>query len=71
MFEDVVADITACLERNITARMDELKALVKEFVGNCATKQCVEDKFQTVSELLSGIEKRLVVLEKKADVTSS
>ena len=70
MFDDIVAEIMARVERNILARMDELKALVKELVGNCATKQCVEDKFQTVSKLLSGIEKRLDAQE-KVDMISS
>ena len=71
MIDDIVAEITARVERNITARMDELKAFLKELVGNCATKQCVEDKFQAVDKVLSGIEKRLEALEKKVEAISS
>ena len=71
MFDDIVAEITARVERHITARMDELKAFLKELVGNCATKQCVEDKFQAMNEVLSGIARRLEALEKKIDAISS
>ena len=71
MFDDIVAEITARVERHITARMDELKAFLKELVGNCATKQCVEDKFQAVDKVLSGIAKRLEALEKKVEAISS
>ena len=70
MIDDIVAEVTARVERHITARIDELKAFMNELVGNCATKQCVEDKFQAMNEVLSGIARRLEALEKKIDVIS-
>ena len=53
MFDDVVEVISARVETNIMARIDELKALVKEFVADCATKQCVNEMLQTIKEMSS------------------
>lgn len=71
MLSDIIEDVEARVETTVTTRMDELKALMKGFIGDCATKQCVDNTFQRVSEVLSRIEKRLETLEKKVDLISS
>lgn len=59
MLSDVLCETTNGVETQITTKIDELKELLKQLVGDCATKQCINDKFQAMDEVLSGVERRL------------
>ena len=56
MFDDVVEDVTAHVERNASAKMDELNELVAELLSWRAKETSVKDQFDAVKVLLSGIE---------------
>ena len=58
MLDEVVEDVTARVERNVTARMDELKELLSRVLSCCAKETCVREESDTVKVLLSGIEMR-------------
>ena len=57
MLSDVLCDRTTRVEALVSAKVDELKALMRELVGERATKQSIHDKLDTMNEVLSGMEK--------------
>ena len=56
---DILCDTSTRVEALVSAKVDELKALMRELVGERATKQSVHDKFQATNEVLSCIERPL------------
>ena len=58
MFDDVGQDLTARLERKVTARMDELKKLISWFLSCGAKETGVPEESDTVKVLLFWIETR-------------
>ena len=59
MLSDVLCDTSTRVEALVSAKVDELNGLMIVLVGECATKQSIHDKLDSMNEVLSGIEKRL------------
>ena len=59
MLSDVLCDTSTRVEALVSAKVDELKGLMRVLVGECATKQTINDKLDAINDVLSGIEKGL------------
>ena len=58
MLSEILSDTSTRVEALVSAKVDELKALMRELVGECATKQSIHDKLDAMNRVLSSIEKR-------------
>ena len=59
MLSDVLCDTSTGVEALVSAKVDELKGLMRVLVGECATKQTINDKLDAINDVLSGTEKGL------------
>ena len=59
MLSDVLCDTSTRVEALVSAKVDELKGLMRVLVGECATKQTINDKLDAINDVLSGTEKGL------------
>ena len=51
---DVLCGTSTGVEALVSAKVDHLKALSREFVGEYATKQSIHDKLVAVNEVFLG-----------------
>ena len=58
MLSDVLCDTSTRVEALVSAKVDELKGLMRELVRECPTKQSIHGKLDAMNEVLSWIEKR-------------
>ena len=58
MLGERVCDMWTKSKALVSTKVDELKELVMELLGDCATTQCFNHKFQAMDDVLSRTERR-------------